>query len=415
MARALRGAGLGPGAVAAVTADSTESVALLTFAAPLAGCALMPLDPALDARDRDRLIISAGARLIPDSVLNAPDSAIPEMLFGVPEDIHVIATTSGTTEGPKGVMLRGSTIAASVRASRARLGLDPADCWLCTLPLFHVGGLSILYRVAEAGASARLRCGFEASEVWADLSGDRVTHVSLVPAMLARVLDVADGPPPPMLRRVLVGGGSLSAEVGERARAAGWSLSPTYGLTEAASQVATLDDLPDDWVPGLVGKPLDGFEVAIAEDGRIRIRGTAMMAGYMAPGLMPGIGLELGGWFTTGDLGRIDAQGRLAVLGRADEVLVTGGETVNPVEVEARLMACPGVHEAALTAVPDPVWGDRLVALVVGDTDAGAVEDWCRANIAGARRPRRVRMVPGLPRTPLGKLVRSTLRTIAAQ
>jgi O-succinylbenzoic acid--CoA ligase len=193
-------------------------------------------------------------------------------------------------------------------------------------------------------------------------------------------------------------------------------------MSETGSQVATLCDMPQGWAPGQVGLPLPGFEVeVVGEDGRptsgtgrIRIRGAAVMAGYANPQHQSGLGLEQG-WFVSGDLGCLDKQGRLTVLGRHDDMLVSGGVNVHPQAVEEILKRCPGVADAALTAVADDVWGDLLVAMVVGAVGDEALEAWCREALTGAMRPRRFVRVPCLPRNALGKLERQALRRLAQQ
>ena len=193
-------------------------------------------------------------------------------------------------------------------------------------------------------------------------------------------------------------------------------------MSETGSQVATLCDLPQGWAPGQVGSPLPGFEVeVVGEDGlptsgigRIRIRGAAVMAGYANPQREMGQGL-VQGWFSSGDLGRIDAQGNLTVLGRHDDMLVSGGTNVHPQQVEEVLKRCPGVADAALTSVVDDIWGDLLVAAVVAEADDEALEKWCRNELTGAMRPRRFIRLPALPRNALGKLDRQALRDLVRQ
>lgn len=422
-----------PGTVLASESASAILTALLVHAAPLLGCALLPLNPTLPAASRAALLPQAGtAGLIADTAAaDGPQpllsSALLEDLRGAVgtsppvaapldlEDVHLIVATSGSSGEPKGVMLTGRNIAASVRASRDRLGLAPGDRWLACLPLFHIGGLAILYRCAEAGATVLLHERFDAQRVLADIDAHAVTHISLVPAMLARLLECAgDAPAPASLRRVLVGGAALPSALARRARAAGWPVCASYGMSEAGSQVATLCPLPADWSGGLVGRPLAGIEVAIgaptvAGEGRIRIRGDVVMAGYVNPERRPGDGLQ-DGWFETNDLGRFDAEGNLIVLGRADDMLVSGGENVPPQLVEDLITACPGVAEVGVTARPDEVWGDRIVAVFAGTIDAPALEAWCRAHLAGALRPREFIRVAALPRNAAGKLDRRALR-----
>lgn len=434
LARWLARLGLQPGQVVALVSRSALPAALLAHALPRAGCALAPFNPrtpapwlgALLEQSRAALVVADSGVPVPPALPRldarqvespAGPPAGPAVAAGPldPRDVHLICATSGTGGRPRPVMLSGTNLAASAAASRSRLPLGPGDRWLACLPLYHVGGLSVVYRCAEAGAEVVLHDGFDPARVAAALERGAVTHLSVVPAMLARLLEAtAERAPPPALRHVLVGGGPLSRPLAERARRAGWPLRPTYGLTEAASQVATLPDWPDDWQPGLVGTPLPGFEVRIAgaqRAGPIEVRGPAVTMGYASPDGLAGVGL-CDGWLRTGDLGRVDERGRLTVLGRADAVLVTGGENVHPAEVEALLAACPGVEDAAVTGEPDPVWGERLIALFVGGAAEAEVEAWCRTHLGGPWRPRGFRRVSEVPRGVLGKIDRKALRAL---
>jgi len=388
-----------PGTVLALQAESMAEVALSAHAASWLGRAIFPLNPTLSPQRREVLLQAAGGP--------------------VADGIELFIATSGTQGEPKAVMLGGANLRAGVLASRSRLPLQAGNTWLACLPLYHIGGMAILYRCAEAGAAVVLHEGFDPQRVWNDLEKYRVTHISLVPAMLARLLDTGrDSPPPPALKVALIGGGPLSAALAQRAHDSGWPVCASYGMSETGSQVATLCELPQSWAPGQVGAPLPGFEVeVVGEDGlptsgigRIRIRGAAVMAGYGQAGL----GLTQG-WFTSGDLGYIDAQGNLTVLGRHDDMLVSGGTNVHPQQVEEVLKRCPGVADAALTSVADEVWGDFLVAAVVAEADDEALEKWCRNELTGAMRPRRFIRLSALPRNALGKLDRQALRDLAGR
>jgi O-succinylbenzoic acid--CoA ligase len=387
------------GTMLALQAETMAEVALSAYAASRLGQVFFPLNPTLAPQRRDAL-------------LQAADGSAAE-------GIELLIATSGTQGEPKAVMLGGANLQAGVLASRSCLPLQAGDTWLACLPLYHIGGMAILYRCAEAGAAVVLHEGFDPLRVWNDLEKYCVTHISLVPAMLARLLDIYHDAPPPALKVALIGGGPLSATLAERARAAGWPIYASYGMSETGSQVATLCDLPQGWEPGQVGPPLPGFEVeVVGEDGlptsgigRIRIRGAAVMAGYASPHRQTGLGLAQG-WFTSGDLGCIDAQGNLTVRGRHDDMLVSGGSNVHPEQVEEVLKRCPGVADAALTSVADDVWGDLLVAAVVAEADDEALEKWCRNELAGAMRPRRFIYLPALPRNALGKLDRQALRDL---
>ncbi len=421
----------------AVLSRSPERIAWALYLALHRGISLLPLDP-----DRSRLdallescrthwvlcdteltaLVPAGTRAVPADWLTQPsENATRPARPAGGEKVQLLVATSGTTGGsPKAASLTGHALAAAVCASRERLGLSPGDAWLACLPLWHIGGLSILLRCLEAGASAVLHERFDAARVWHDLETRAITHLSLVPPMLTRLLDHAgDSRPPPTLRAVLVGGGPLSESLARQAWRAGWPICPSYGASEAGSQIATLCGPGGSWQAGDVGLPLPRVQVEIIGadghptqgTGRIRISGPVLMAGYARADGALGEGLS-GTGFDTGDLGFLDAAGHLHVLGRADEVLVSAGENIHPAEPERLLMGCPGVREAAVTARPDPVWGHRLVALVVTDLSDAALEAWTRRNIPSRVRPRELIRVHDLPRNTLGKLERHTLPTL---
>jgi len=327
----------------------------------------------------------------------------------LPPGVALVISTSGSEGEPRGVMLSNAALDAAAAAANRHLPLHAGDLWLACLPLYHIGGQAILWRCARAGAGVLLHDGFNAEAVAADLRRYPVTHISLVPAMLARLLD-AGATPPASLRHVMIGGAALSQTLFDRATAAGWPLNPSYGMSETAAQIATWTPADGPWHEGLVGRPLTGSEFVLAVDGRIRIRGPQLMLGYL-----DGSGIDVDGWLTTGDLGKIDAFGRLTVTGRADDMLVSGGNNVHPLVVESCLAACSGVHDVAVTGLPDPVWGDLIVALVVGETPRKDLLAWCRARLPSAAQPRRIVHLDALPRNAAGKLERAALRRLARE
>jgi len=420
---------LPPGAVLACALESRRATALALLASIRLDCPLMPVDCAMPIEQQRALNAQAGnaawlgaapeptaPRLSPRLVEPESDAPVaPGWRHG--GGFRLIVPTGGSSGTPKAAMLDGRRIAAAVAASRRRIPLEPGDCWLCCLPLHHIGGLSIPLRCLQAGAAWRLHQRFHPERVWAEIAGGRVSHVSLVPAMLARLLELGTGRPPPQLAHVLVGGAALHPELARRAHQGGWPLRVSYGLTEAGSQAAT-DVGKDAGVrPGRVGPPLPGVRVRIENPdaqgvGRIALAGRALMAGYLRAGLEPGAGLH-GGWFVTGDLGRMEEDGALSVLGRADDLFVSGGENVHPLAVENTLLQCPGVTGALVSAVPDARWGDRLVALYSGAVDPDALEVWCRQRLAGARRPRRFLQLAQLPELASGKPDRRRARELA--
>ncbi|MBS1138731.1 MAG: AMP-dependent synthetase and ligase [Proteobacteria bacterium] len=324
-------------------------------------------------------------------------------------DVALIISTSGSEGNPRAVLLGKSQLDAAAAASNSLLSLAPGDLWLNCLPLYHIGGQCILWRCARAAAGVLLHDGFDAARVASDLTKQPVSHISLVPAMLARLLDLGIRPPP-SLRVTLIGGAALSRPLYEKAMAAGWPLYPSYGMSETAAQCATFDPADGPWHEGLVGKPMPGHEIRIGDDGRIRIRGPQVMLGYL-----DGSGLDGDGWLLTGDLGEIDTCGRLTVLGRADDMLISGGRNVHPQEVESCLAACPGVEDIAVTGLPDPVWGDLIVALVVGPVAPENLLAHARNHLPSAALPRRIHHFAQLPRNATGKLERAVLRRLAAE
>ncbi len=258
--------------------------------------------------------------------------------------------TSGTTGVPRAVELTRGNILANALGCAVALGHDRRERWLCPLPLSHVGGLMVLLRSAIYGTTA----------VLGPADRDDVTIASLVPTQLARLID---RPPPPSLRVVMLGGAPADPALLERARDAGWPVAPTYGLTQACSAV-TVAEVGDTETSG---RPIPGVNVSIAPDGEIVVDGPTTA-----------------GVLRTGDLGRLDERGRLIVLGRKVDTIVSGGENVMPSEVEAALLAHPAVAEAGVFGRPDAEWGEAVTARVVLRAPAEAAE--LRAFAAAAAR-----------------------------
>ncbi|MEO8084628.1 MAG: AMP-binding protein, partial [Ardenticatenales bacterium] len=375
-----------------------------------------------------------------------------------PDRPQAVIFTSGTTGTPKGAVLTWGNHHANFLGSRARLGHGADDVWLVALPLHHVGGLAIVLRAAWDGSAMIVLPRFAADDVARAIGEDGVTIVSLVPSTLRAVLDAwrerfGARRAPHALRAILLGGGPLAAAPVAEAIALGFPLAITYGLTEAASQVATT-------APGWTSDasagapPLDGVlvridrvdpgagvrEVARAGDdaaGEILVAGPTIFAGYWEDPAATTRAID-GGWLRTGDLGRLDAAGRLRVVGRRDARIVTGGENVDPAEVEAVLDGHPGIGASCVVGVPDATWGQIVVAVVepargaeAGGTeatspgsaptdeapaspDAAALRVWLDGRLAGYKRPRRVVVVAALPRTAAGKLRRGEVERLAA-
>jgi len=346
----------------------------------------------------------------------------PELAPGDPGTTIAVLYTSGTSGRARGACLGWRNFEASALAAEERLGPAVRERWLACLPLFHVGGLSMLLRSVLFGGAVRLQPRFDPAALSDALDAGDVAGVSLVPTMLSRLLAHRAGRrAPPGLRVLLLGGAAAAPELLARALAAGYPVCPTYGLTEATSQVATaVPPAPGAKRPSPM-RPLHGTEVRILYDGRvappgtpgeIAVRGPTVMRGYLHNPEATSRALR-DGWLYTGDVGCLDAAGGLQVLDRRDDLIVSGGENVYPSEVEAALLEHPAVADAAVAGIPDPDLGARVVAWIVAAPgavpDAGALQRHCRGRLAGFKQPREFRYVDSLPRNAAGKLQRRRL------
>jgi len=445
-AAALCDAGVGEGDVVALWAPSGPEVAELLHALSWRGAALLPLNARLTAREaafqlRDvgaRALVAGGAALAGrarEALERAPgarllrleslsrDAAPPAPAAWDPERPLAILYTSGTTGRPKGAVLSHRAFFWSAVDSALRLGAERGDRWLACMPLFHVGGLSILVRSVLAGTSVAVHDRFDAVRASRALDGDGIRLASFVPTMLERLLAArGERPAPAWLRAVLVGGAAAPRRLLRRALERGFPLAPTYGLTEACSQVATR-------APGLRREPLDGHlrplfrtrvrvvdeagrTLAPGRPGEIQVAGPTLMRGYWRRPEETAAALSEG-WLRTGDVGVLDAQGGLQVLDRRADLVVSGGENVYPAEVEAVLAEHPDVADVGVAGVPDDVYGARPAAWWVARdgarADAEALRAFCRERLAGYKVPVAFHRVRELPRGASGKLLRRAL------
>jgi O-succinylbenzoic acid--CoA ligase len=309
--------------------------------------------------------------------------------------VAAIIQTSGTSGVAKPIALTFGNWLWSALGSATALRSPGPERWLCALPVSHVGGLSILVRGAITGGTALVHERWDTERAVHALNEQDATLVSVVPTTLARLLDAGLNEPP-RLRCALVGGGPVPPALMRRAREAGVPVAQTYGLTETCSQATTArpGDLEAD-----AGPPLFCTRVRIASDGEIHVSGPTVAGGR-----------EL----ATGDLGALDAAGRLTVTGRKADTIVSGGENVAPAEVEAVLAEHPAVAEAAVHGRPHPEWGEAVVATVVLREGEHAREAelraHCAARLAGFKVPKQIDFAAVLPRTRSGKLQRRRLR-----
>ncbi|HXV36318.1 MAG TPA: o-succinylbenzoate--CoA ligase, partial [Myxococcota bacterium] len=377
----------------------------------------------VDARARpERIELVANARAALEDRIAPSAPAYGERGPVDSRQTHALVYTSGTTGTPKGALLSQRALFWSAIGSGMRLGLAPADRWLVCMPLYHVGGFSILLRCTLFGSSAILHERFDAERVDRALDEDGVTLVSLVPTMLARVLDARGARRAPRgLRCVLLGGGPAPRELVDRARSRGFPVATSYGLTEASSQVATQHPTlaRSRGCGGL--RPLVGTEIAIVDGsreplhgraGEIIVRGPTLMSGYQKRPAETARALQ-DGWLYTGDVGAIDATGALEVFERRRDLIISGGENVYPAEVERVLAEHPAVAEAAVAARADDEFGQRAIAWVVAKRgerlDALELRRFCAERLAAYKIPVEFRNAETLPRNELGKLLREKL------
>jgi O-succinylbenzoic acid--CoA ligase len=343
------------------------------------------------------------------------------------ERAYALIPTSGSTGMPKLIELCRRAVLASTASVLRNLSLDDEERWLLCLPLSHVGGLAIVVRMLaarrtvvlfEPGAQGLLR---RIRELGRRIHEHRVTLVSLVPTLLERL--VQDGfEPPSTLRAVVLGGAGCTADLAERARQGGVPLVTSYGLTETGSQIVAgryaerHAILPQREGCVSSGHPLEGVRIKIVGE-RIAVKTPALFSGFVIAGPCGGgyatPALDADGWFLTSDRGALGPHGELYVLGRADLVIVTGGEKVDPEEVERALCTLAEVRDACVFGVPSVEFGQRVVAVVVRAAGSRPFEleqltGRLRSRLARFKLPRALLIADELPRTASGKLDRPT-------
>jgi acyl-CoA synthetase (AMP-forming)/AMP-acid ligase II len=406
------------------------------FGAALAGVPFVPLNYRLG----DQQLTSLMARHPGALALNPPDlDALldPAGSGGGAEPagqadgdrVAVMLYTSGTTAAPKAALLRHRHLTAYVLNTVEFGSAAETDAALVAVPPYHVAGLANLLSNLYAGRRVVYLAQFSAADWLAAVRRERITHAMLVPTMLARIVAELPGGDAgtPTLRSLAYGGARMPRPVLEQAL----RIFPetgfvnAYGLTETASSIAVLG--PEDHRAALtsqdpavrdrlgsVGRALPGIEFQIrtgdgepagpGETGLVFVRGEQISGEYGGQQ-----GLDPGGWFATRDRGRLDAGGYLFIEGRADDTIIRGGENIAPAEIEDVLLAHPGITEAAVLGVPDPEWGQRLVAVVVGEGDPEEIRRWARDRLRSSKTPDTIVFRSGLPRTDTGKLLRRTL------
>jgi O-succinylbenzoic acid--CoA ligase len=380
-AAAFRLRGLEPGSRVALYLPKDERYVTLMLAVIRAGHVACPVSDRLPPRgvaellerascaalisDDDELLQRAGAGLY----RLKPGLLLEDRQRGESADIPLerpatIIFTSGSTGIPKAALHTFGNHYYNALGSNANIMLRPRDRWLHSLPLYHVGGLSILIRCLLAGATIALPG--HGAPIGESIAGLGATHVSLVSTQLLRLfredIELAG------LKAVLMGGGPVSASLVDEALSRGLPVHTSYGLTEMASQVTTTPPGASLEALRTAGRVLPEREVSISEEGEILVRGATLFSGYVEGGRLD-LPLDADGWFHTGDLGDLDENGDLHLLGRRDNLFISGGENIQPEEIEEVLCRLDGIDEAVVVPVPDPEFGYRPVAFVRTDGD----------------------------------------------
>jgi len=384
------------------------------------GIPVVPLHPRWTARERENVVQMLGVDLVLDddwrmTAGDAEPSALEPREID-PESALAILLTSGTSGSPKGVFLSRRAFVASAAASTQNLGWTDEDRWLLSMPLAHVGGLSVVIRCLIARrAVALVPWSGDPNALAASIAHCRATIVSFVPTLLRKVLDARPDPVfPSSVRAILVGGDAAPAALLDECRARRVPALATYGMTETCAQVATQAPGEEPSVEAGVGRPLPGIELRI-RSGEIEVRGPNLLSGYLPRDSFPNPFTE-DGWFRTGDLGELDDRGRLHVRGRRSALIITGGENVDPLEIERVLVACSEVREACAFGVPDDHWGQVVAAAVVARDPSTFDRDQVEAairDLAKFKRPRMIAVVDALVTNATGKVDRNATATAA--
>ena len=403
IARRLAAYGVRRGATAALTMHPRREEVVLLHALMKLGATALPLSPHLTEAEREAVLAAERPGVdLNDAAgeLTQTEADLPLLGEHDMDDVQCRILTSGTSGRARPVELTYGNFLFSAMGSAYNIGVDPADRWLCCLPLSHVGGLSIVMRSVIYGTTAVLLSGFDADEVARALSTGGITLLSLVPTQLIRLLEAGAKLSRP--RAILIGGGPVPEDALREALARGATVVQTYGMTETCSQVTTLAPEDAERKLGSAGRPLLTSHVRIERD-EILVQGPTVSRPS----------LDADGWLHTGDLGHIDDEGFLYVTGRRGEVIVSGGENVMPAEVEEVLLAHPAVADAAVVGRPDPEWQEAVHALVVvaegSDTGEEELRRHCAKSLSRHKVPKSFSFVAELPRTPSGKLLRAGL------
>jgi oxalate---CoA ligase len=446
--------GVGDGDRVALVAANGPALVVAFLAIGARGAAAAPLNPALGVAELaaeledlrvSRLLHDGGATAaaaaakagVPASTISVENGALhvdgqagdPLEAGGDPGAFGLLLHTSGTTSKPKTVPIRQRNLIASTGAVAKTYGLDGDDVTMCVMPLFHVHGLvaAVLGTLSTGGTVVVPR--FRPSTFWADVAGHNATWYTAVPTIHARLLTQAakrDAPPGHRLRFVRSCSAPLPTVMWQRyEETIGVPLVEAYGMTEAAHQMSSNPLPPGERRPGTVGRAT-GIEIAALDDswqpvpvgaeGEVSVRGPSVVDHYLDNPAATAASFR-DGWFRTGDVGKLSADGYLTLVGRLKELINRAGEKISPYEVEDVLLTHPAVAEAAAYPVPDETYGEQVGVVVVlsGEATPKELAAHCADRLAAFKRPARVTILSEIPKGPTGKIQRRTLVTLVDQ
>lgn len=427
----LHGAGLKAGQRMLFSAASSKGLVVAHVAALRLGAVVVPVNTAYQAREMTHIVSDSepAAALVddprraewirtasPDTVVvspavELPDSAPPRLDAVATDDPALLGYTSGTTGAPKGAILSHGNALASAEAVAIAWRWTSGDRLLLCLPLFHAHGLCVgLHGTLLVGGSAVVLSGFEIDSVLDSINRLSCTMFFGVPTMYHRLAQSPRAAELARLRLCVSGSAPLPAALHDRlAEVAGQPVLERYGMTETLMNVSNPYD--GERRPGSVGLPLPGCEMRLADDGEIELRGPNVFAGYWRNEPATDEAFR-DGWFRSGDLGGLDDDGYLRILGRSKELIISGGFNVYPREIEDLLAEHPAVAEVAVVGTPSEEWGEVVTAFIVRGAESVTEHDlrsWVADRLAAFKQPRLWHFVEILPRNAMGKVVRSEL------
>jgi malonyl-CoA/methylmalonyl-CoA synthetase len=427
----LVGAGLRPGDRVLTSGSGSVDFVVAHAAAFRAGLVVVPVNPSYSKREIDALMAAAkpAAAVVESSEMRRwmrdaapgtivtgvdvglPDGPAPELDAVTPDDPALLPFTSGTTGTPKGVVLSHGNLLASAEALLLAWRWTSDDRLILCLPLFHMHGLGVgVHGTLLAGASAILQPAFDPEAVLSAAAADATMYFG-VPTMYTRLVDAPGAGRLGALRLCVSGSAPLAADMHRRITdACGQSIVERYGMTETVMLVSNPFD--GERRPGTVGFPLPGVEVRLADGSdEIEVRGPNVFGGYLDRPEANADAFTSDGWFRTGDIGELDGDGYLSIVGRAKELIISGGYNVYPREIEDVLRAHPSVVDAAVVGTPSDEWGEIVTAYVeaTDEFDPNEILAFAAAQLAPYKKPRIVHRIAELPRNKLGKVLRDEL------